>query len=142
MAPDLNPSPPLPSLKRRQQFVALRQAPRYSCPALILQGNLEHGTGTVCVGLTVTKKTGNATERNRIKRRLRTAVSAAVRRWEDKAQSSHGSIRGEVVVVARRAALCEPHGSLVANLTKGIDRLLAKGKKAGNRTTQTEHMVK
>jgi len=138
---------PLPSVKKRSEFLSLRQAPRFSCPEFILQGHLAPNDGQMAeIGYTVTKKTGNAVERNRIKRRLRTAVREAMRQAEagmaEKAMAQaegnglrtddkpHGRISGQMVIVARRSVLVEPHGSLVAKITKGIDRLVAKGKKA------------
>lgn len=99
----------------------------------MLQGELAYDKEGLRIGYTVTKKTGNAVERNRIKRRLRMAVAEAFLTHEEQAQTSHGKVGGQMIVIARRDALGEPYGGLVANLTKGIDRLLSKGKKAGNK---------
>lgn len=103
-----------------------------------MQGNLETKDAALPhVGFTVTKKIGNSVERNRIRRRLRQAVAQAVHSRITSGPSGngskapHGGITGEMVVVARNSAIDESYLSLVNKFTKGIDRLLAKGKKAG-----------
>jgi ribonuclease P protein component len=66
------------------------------------------------VGFTVTKKTGNSPERNRIKRRLRAAVTACVRDFVP---------HHDYVLVGRRDALSEPFTKLVADLGALIVRV-------------------
>ncbi|MCS6758090.1 MAG: ribonuclease P protein component [Candidatus Devosia euplotis] len=66
------------------------------------------------IGLTVTKKTGNSPERNRIKRRLRAAVTACARDF----MPAH-----DYVLVGRREALSEPFAKLVADLGALIVRV-------------------
>ena len=65
------------------------------------------------VGFTVTKKTGNAPERNRIKRRLRAAAEACADRFE---------ASNDYVLVGRRACLDEPFAALVEGLEASLDR--------------------
>ena len=66
------------------------------------------------IGFTVTKKTGNSPERNRIKRRLRAAVTACARDFV----AHH-----DYVLVGRREALSEPFDKLVADLGALIVRV-------------------
>ena len=66
------------------------------------------------VGLTVTKKTGGAVERNRIRRRLREALRHA------KALSTEPET--DYVLVARREALTLPFATLVADLETAVRR--------------------
>jgi len=126
----------LPSIKKRSDFLALRQSPRFSCDSFILQGNLaSNGDSTPRVGYTVTKKIGNSVVRTRIKRRLRHAVAEAFDRYVnssalDTNEMPHGTYCGDMVIVARRSVLGEDYAQLVAKLTKGIDRLVTKGNKA------------
>ena len=68
------------------------------------------------IGFTVTKKTGNSPERNRIKRRLRAAVTACARDFVP----AH-----DYVLVGRREALSEPFSKLVADLGALIVRVHA-----------------
>jgi len=68
------------------------------------------------IGFTVTKKTGNSPERNRIKRRLRAAVTACARDF----LPAH-----DYVLVGRREALSEPFAKLVADLGALIVRVHA-----------------
>lgn len=120
-------------MKRRPEFLALRQAPRFNCDDFILQGNLSGcEKGFPRIGYTVTKKIGNSVERNRIRRRLRQAIATAMQNKLESLASnpSHRSLCGEMVVVARRSAMDESFLSLVSKFTKGIDRLAAKGNKA------------
>ena len=66
------------------------------------------------IGFTVTKKTGNSPERNRIKRRLRAAVTACARDFVP---------HHDYVLVGRREALSEPFAKLVADLGALIVRV-------------------
>lgn len=68
------------------------------------------------IGFTVTKKTGNSPQRNRIKRRLRAAVTACARDFVP----AH-----DYVLVGRREALSEPFAKLVADLGALIVRVHA-----------------
>ena len=66
------------------------------------------------IGFTVTKKSGNSPERNRIKRRLRAAVTACARDFIP---------HHDYVLVGRREALSEPFAKLVADLGALIQRV-------------------
>jgi len=98
------------TLKRRADFVRLQKGLRRSTPVFGLQaGPSPVGVGRF--GFTVTKKTGSATERNRIRRRLKAAAQRA----------TAGSLPGfDVVIVARRACLHEPFASLSRSLAVEI----------------------
>ena len=68
------------------------------------------------LGLTVTKKTGNSPERNRIKRRLR----AAARACDTLFQPQH-----DYVLVGRRDALSLPFSRVVSDLSSAIAKVHA-----------------
>jgi ribonuclease P protein component len=127
------------SLRKRHEFLALRQAPRFAGQDFVMQGDLVPGsagdTEAVQAGYTVTKKLGNAVIRNRIKRRLRAALALAVGDANLNANVTVDSnksegLGGRVVLIARPGALNQEFASLRGNITKGIDHLLAKGNKA------------
>lgn len=64
----------IPRLKKRAQFVEIaKKGARAHAQTLLVQ-TLENGRDDMQAGFTVTKKTGNAVVRNRIRRRLREAV--------------------------------------------------------------------
>jgi ribonuclease P protein component len=67
--------------------------------------------------LTVTKKSGTAVERNRIRRRLRSATEDVVTRA--------GREGFDYVVVARRAALIAPFDAMLRDLERAIARVHA-----------------
>jgi ribonuclease P protein component len=64
------------------------------------------------VGLTVTKRVGHATERNRIKRRLRAAVQAAA--------AAHAQLDVDVVVIGRRDILTADYQVLIEDLQRAL----------------------
>lgn len=76
------------------------------------------------VGLTVTKKTGNAPERNRIKRRLRAALRACA--GEFRAQHDY-------VLVGRRDALTLPFSKVVSDLSSAIAKVHGMPRDTGDR---------
>ncbi|MEM8665179.1 MAG: ribonuclease P protein component [Pseudomonadota bacterium] len=103
-------------LKRRAEFKAVARGVRVGRDAFTLQALRRDDALPPRVGFTVTKKTGNAVVRNRIKRRLR-ALCDTASRFEP------GT---DYVIVARRGALNAKHEDLAAALTAAIG---ASGKK-------------
>ena len=103
-------------LLKRADFVAVQRGRRHSTPLMTVQGLARAiaAEDPARLGLTVTRKVGSATERNRIKRRLR----AALRLCAESAQSGV-----DYVVVARRDLLAAPFASIVTDLENAMSRL-------------------
>jgi ribonuclease P protein component len=104
---------PLRRLTKRSQFLQAARGNRAGRSAFGLQVTPVRQPDAG-VGFTVTKKIGNAPERNRIKRRLRAAAAACARDF----QAGH-----DYVLVGRRDALAEPFDKLVADLGALIGRV-------------------
>lgn len=111
-------------LTKRQQFQKAARGNRAGRSAFGLQviPALEGEPG---IGFTVTKKTGNSPQRNRIKRRLRAAVTACARDF----MPAH-----DYVLVGKREALSEPFSKLVADLGTLITKVHAP-RSPGNHNT-------
>lgn len=106
-------TPSLRPLKRRSEFLRAARGGRAGRPRLALQAVASPGE-LPGIGVTVSKKVGNAPERNRVKRRLRAAVRACAAQFLP---------RHDYVLVGRREALAAPFGELVADLEKLIARV-------------------
>lgn len=102
-------------LVKRKDFLAAASGLRANSGPLLLQGRDRADMAPPRIGLTVTKKHGNAVERNRIRRRLREAVRDALPRA--------GRDGFDYVIVARRAALATPFSDLINDIERGITRL-------------------
>ena len=112
-------------LQRRPQFLKVagtRQ--KWVAPGLILQIRRrpkdEPETvpeGAVRVGFTVSKKVGNAVQRNRAKRRLRAVA--------DMVFAKHAVGHCDFVVIGRAATIKRSFDSLVGDLQTGLKRLNA-----------------
>lgn len=114
-------------LKRRESFKAVARGRRVARPGFVLQSLKNDGEKPVRgprFGFTVTRKTGNAVVRNRIRRRLREAVRAAAAGAEPDT---------DYVLVGRRAALTLPFERLVTDLVSGLE-ILSRPEKASQRT--------
>jgi len=100
-------------LKKRTQFLNAARGARFSGRYFVVQTiGVEHSEPGI--GFTVTKRSGNSPERNRIKRRLRAAVFAC----QNQFQSRH-----DYVLIARRAALRAPFSLLVQKLGHALNHL-------------------
>lgn len=107
------PTSALRRLTKRSQFQRAARGNRAGRSAFGLQ-SIGTDDAEPGIGFTVTKKTGNSPQRNRIKRRLRAAVTACARDFVP----GH-----DYVLVGRREALSEPFTKLVADLGALIVRV-------------------
>jgi ribonuclease P protein component len=102
-------------LRKRADFLEAATGPRAPAAAFVLQTRTRADTGPPRVGFTVSKKVGNAVERNRVRRRLREIV-----RLSDAARFRPGN---DYVVVGRRAALNEPFARLIEDFSRALERI-------------------
>ncbi len=123
-------------LKRRSEFLAVARGTRVHVAPFTIQARKREGETLLPVsrvGLTVTKKTGNAVERNRIRRRLREALKRA------EALSTEPDT--DYVVVARREVLSLPFARLADDLDAALRRAGAQVRRprgTGKPTRQPE----
>jgi ribonuclease P protein component len=108
-------------MKRRADFLDAAKGARVNAAPFVLQGRDRRDDNDARVGFTVAKKTGNAVERNRIRRRLRAAA--------DRVLKPSARAGFDYVLIARRQALSAPFAAIEAELAQAVSRL--HGKKPG-----------
>jgi ribonuclease P protein component len=104
-------------LRRRTDFLAAASGVKVATAAFVLQVRKRGVDGPVRVGFTVSKKVGNAAERNRGRRRLREIV-----RLSDAEDLTSGH---DYVLVGRRAALSLPFERLSEDFKRALRRVRA-----------------
>ncbi len=102
-------------LKRRAEFLNAAKGARFQAPSFLIQASDRRDRSSPRVGFTITKKTGNAVERNRIRRRLREAARRVI--------PLAGKQGYDYVIVARRTALTSPVDAMLAELERALKRL-------------------
>jgi len=100
-------------LRQRADFLAVANGARANSPAFVLQSLDRRSlgrddSGPIRIGFTVTKKNGNAPERNRIRRRLREMV----KRLDPVSMQPHH----DYVLVGRRDALSRDFATMLDDL--------------------------
>ena len=108
----------LARLTRRADFLGAAAGRRFHTERMTVQGlrRTDPGEAGPRFGLTLTKKVGHATERNRIRRRLRGAILEAA-----------SAIRDEpidIVIIGRRPAMDAEFPALVADLGRAFRAVL------------------
>ncbi len=108
------------TLKKRAEFLRLRGGARFATPSFVLETRPRHaGEGaeaaTARFGFTVTKKLGGAVVRNRIRRRLKAAVSLVA---PGRARPEH-----DYVLVARLAAFDRAFPEVKKDLERALQRV-------------------
>jgi ribonuclease P protein component len=109
-------------LTKRPDFVAAASGRRFHTERMTVQARLREGSDPgLRFGLTVTKRVGHATERNRIKRRLRAAALSAVK--------GYAHIDADIVIIGRRDILAADFDVLIDDLQRAL-RTVTKPKAA------------
>jgi ribonuclease P protein component len=115
-------------LRQRADFLAVANGARMNSAAFVLQSLSRDDDGPVRVGFTVTKKNGTATERNRIRRRLRELV----KRLDVISMRPHS----DYVLVGRRAALNRDFATMLDDLRSALARLERQSKDRAARPSE------
>jgi len=102
-------------LRQRADFLAVANGARANSAAFVVQSRRRDDDGPIRVGFTVTRKNGTATERNRIRRRLRELV----KRLDVISMRPHS----DYVLVGRRAALTCDFAIMLDDLRSALHRL-------------------
>jgi ribonuclease P protein component len=105
-------------LRQRADFLAAAAGPRIAAPAFLLQTRKRTDHGPARFGFTVTKKVGNAVERNRIRRRLRELIRVSAGK---RTRNGH-----DYVLIGRRAALALPFARMTEDFDGALRRLHAR----------------
>jgi len=106
---------PVERLRKRADFLGVATGLRAAAAAFVLQARARPDTGSSRVGFTVSKKVGNAVERNRVRRRLREVV-----RLSDAERLRLGN---DYVLVGRRPALDLPFARLIEDFSRALDHV-------------------
>jgi ribonuclease P protein component len=101
-------------LRRRADFLKAATGIKVPGPAFVLQARDRRDTRPARVGFTVSKKVGNAVERNRVRRRLREAV-----RLTGGGQMLPGY---DYVLIGRHGALAAAFDRMQEDLRRALQR--------------------
>jgi ribonuclease P protein component len=116
-------------LRQRADFLAAATGVKVPASAFILQAFNRQDQGPVRVGFTISKKVGNAVERNRVRRRLREAVRLS---GGSRFQPGH-----DYVLVGRRSALELPFERIRQDLEQAVARAHSR-KSAGRKPSDSK----
>jgi ribonuclease P protein component len=109
-------SPAIAVLKNRADFLAANRGLRVARPGFVLLARPNGGLGKR-YGVTVTKKVGNAVVRNRMKRRFRELLRAAL--------PAEGLPDHDHVLIGREGGIERDFGQMRAELSAALARALA-----------------
>ena len=109
-------------LRHRADFLAAATATKAQASAFVLQARRRDDEGPARVGFTVSKKVGNAVERNRVRRRLREMVRLST--------VAPMRVGFDYVLIGRRAALALPFPTLLTDFATALTRVHGGRKQA------------
>jgi ribonuclease P protein component len=110
-------APEIERLRKRAQFLFVRAGARAARPTVLVEARRRADHGSIGLGLTASRKIGNAVIRNRARRRLREAARQLL--------PQHGLPGVDYVLVARQPTPDAPWPALLDDLQNALIRLRA-----------------
>ena len=104
-------------LRQRADYLAAARGARAPAGGFVLQARDRREAGPPRIGLTVSRKVGNAVERNRVRRRLREIARLVI--------PAQGRADLDYVLVGRQAALGRDFALLQGELVEALKRVKA-----------------
>jgi ribonuclease P protein component len=102
-------------LRKRSDFLAAATGGKVPTAGFVLQARTRAESGPIRIGFTVSRKVGNAVERNRVRRRLKEIVRLS---------AATGLLSGhDYVLIGRRAALSLPFDQITEDFKRALRRL-------------------
>jgi len=103
-------------IKKRSDFLAANRGKRYATPGFVLLvKDRQDDNSAIRLGITITKKVGNAVVRNRMRRRFR-ALAQEMLADKGKAGADH-------ILIGRDSGIERDFGELRADMTKALGKL-------------------
>ncbi len=103
-------------IKKRSDFLAANRGKRYATPGFVLLVKDRHDDDpAIRLGITITKKVGNAVVRNRMRRRFRELARDML---ADKGQAG-----ADHILIGRDGGIEREFGELRADMARALDKL-------------------
>ena len=103
-------------IKKRSDFLAANRGKRYATPGFVLLiRDRQDDSSDVRLGITITKKVGNAVVRNRMRRRFRALAQEML--------STHGKAGADHILIGRDGGIERDFGDLRADMMKALGKL-------------------
>ena len=105
-------------IKKRSDFLAANRGKRYATPGFVLLvRDRRDDSPAIRLGITITKKVGNAVIRNRMRRRFRALAQEML---ADKGKSG-----ADHILIGRDSGIERDFGALRADMVKALGKLCA-----------------
>ncbi|MGB5078767.1 MAG: ribonuclease P protein component [Sphingorhabdus sp.] len=103
-------------IKKRADFLAANRGKRYATPGFVLlQRDRNDGDPEIRLGITITKKVGNAVIRNRMRRRFRELARALV--------PEKGKAGADYVLIGRDSGIEKNFLDLTRDMARALDKI-------------------
>jgi ribonuclease P protein component len=103
-------------IKKRSDFLAANRGKRYATPGFVLLVfDRRDDDAAKRLGITITKKVGNAVVRNRMRRRFRELARELL--------DTHGKAGADHILIGRDGGIERDFGTLRGEMVKALDKL-------------------
>lgn len=122
-------------IKKRADFLAANRGKRFATPGFVLLvRDRQDDDLTIRLGITITKKVGNAVVRNRMRRRFRELAREML--------AARGKAGADHILIGRDGGIEKDFGELRADMVRALDKLatpVIRSEQVGPRRQATGH---